>query len=352
MHQNNKVIGIQFPNERLWGEYQTKIKKSLTAQVDRKYTNSIFIDLTWFGPQYNNGEYEKVIKFYNSNKTFEHAFLLSTVDPCHLNRGEITNLLDMLGQPNVHFLGNFDGLKYQFDFFAPIIAKHFKKYRNDELVLSEVKYKYINYNRKPREHRVKLMRDIIENKLLDSGINTLGRPDEIYDKDPLNDLFLSVGEKFDDYVEWGHWYGDEEDHVGIPHDVLSLHNMHYWKHHFMHVIGATEFWPWDNVFVSESQYKPFIGLRPYIINGNTRTYRWLEQKGFKTFNRYFPKIKLSDTHEDSVHPNIIKVLRQIDSMTSSDILAMYNDMMPDLIHNKERFYEYAREQELKVDSLI
>ena len=61
MHQNNKVIGIQFPNERLWGEYQTKIKKSLTAQVDQKYANSIFIDLTWFGPQYDNGEYEKVL---------------------------------------------------------------------------------------------------------------------------------------------------------------------------------------------------------------------------------------------------------------------------------------------------
>jgi hypothetical protein len=39
-------------------------------------------------------------------------------------------------------------------------------------------------------------------------------------------------------------------------------------------------------------------------------------------------------------------------MSNSEILAMYNDMMPDLIYNKERFCEYAREQELKVDSLI
>jgi len=58
----------------------------------------------------------------------------------------------------------------------------------------------------------------------------------------------------------------------------------------LHIIGATEFSPDANLFVSETQFKPIIGLRPYLINGNPKTYEWLERQGFKTFNKYFPGI--------------------------------------------------------------
>ncbi len=350
---NTRVIGTQFPDDWLWGRYQTKVKESLIAQIDARYDNSIFIDLTWFGKQYNNGQYDKVIQLNKEGRVFNYAFLLSTVDPSHLNPNAVKELTELLGSPELHLLGNFDDTAYQFDFFAPIIAEHFKTYTNDELLLTDLKYKYINYNRKPREHRVKFMRELIQHDLISCGVNTLGKPDSTYDKDPLNDLFMHIGEKDEDYVQYGHWFDDtKEDNVGIPHDVLSLHNMHYWKHHFLHIIGATEFWPWDDVFVSESQFKPFIGLRPYVINGNTRTYKWLTDRGFKTFNHYFSGINLEDTHEDSVHPNLIKVVQRLDQMSTKEILTMYNDMLPDLYYNKERFFEYAREQRLRVQDLI
>jgi hypothetical protein len=33
-------------------------------------------------------------------------------------------------------------------------------------------------------------------------------------------------------------------------------------------------------------------------------------------------------------------------------MSMYNDMLPDLLHNKERFYEYAIEQRHKMEHLF
>ena len=128
--------------------------------------------------------------------------------------------------------------------------------------------------------------------------------------------------------------------------------MNYWKHHFLYIVGATMFWPWDDIFVSESQFKPIIGLRPFIINGNTRTYKWLRDRGFRTFNHYFPFADLENTHEDMVHPEIIKVLEWLANVDDNELLGMYNRMLPDLLYNREHFFKFASEQKNKIENLL
>jgi hypothetical protein len=153
---------------------------------------------------------------------------------------------------------------------------------------------------------------------------------------------LSIGEKDEDYVHDGHWLHTRESEFGIPHDSLSLHRMDLWQNHFLHIIGATEFNYWDDIFVSETQFKPMIGLRPFVINGNTRTYKWLRDNGFVTFERWFPNIDFDDVFD--VHGNIIRAVEYLSLLGDKEIIAMYRDMLPSLDHNRNRFYEYAREQ--------
>ena len=128
--------------------------------------------------------------------------------------------------------------------------------------------------------------------------------------------------------------------------------MNVWQQHFLNIIGATEFYPWDDIFVSETQWKPIIGLRPFLINGNVRTYQWLRDNGFRTFNHYFPGIEFENITEDEVHQSIVQAIQYLTTLTADQLMQLYTDMLPDLLHNQSRFYIYAEEQRLFKDRLF
>jgi hypothetical protein len=353
-----KFIGNTFPKNHLWSEYETQCIDSIQRQIDTKFSNkkNLLVNLTWFGPQFDQHPgWKAYCQLIKQQETFDNLFLLSTVDPAMINPQQIKKIVVSLGNPKLFKIGNFD-TEYHYNFFAPILKDSFKSYTNDELLLTEVRWLYINYNRKPRQHRVQLVKKLQEQQLDQLGIITLGRPDVVYDKDPGNQLYLSVGEDPADYVEFGHWSpgshptGHQVDEFGIPHDVLSLHNPTYWRHHFLNIIGATEFNVWDDIFVSESQFKPIIGLRPFLINGNPRTYQWLVDNGFRHFNHYFEGIDFTDP--DRVHESICQAVRYLSSLSSEKILDLYQSMLPDLWHNQQRFYEYAMEQQYKINHIF
>ena len=345
-------VGNTFPESWIYGKYEIEIVEHLKKAISTAfpYQKNLLVNTTWFGPTFDNGEYAKALEHAGS---VDNLFIVATVDPWYMSEPDQEYFIKKIAPKKVYKIGNFDNSDYEFNFFAPVIAKHFASYDNNDLLLKDIKYKFINYNRKPRFHRVELVKQILENKLDQYGIVTLGKPDRTYDQDPNNTLFLSIGEKVEDYVPYGHWFDtDQNDPTGIPHDMFSLHNWDAWQHHFLYVIGATLFYPWNDVFVTQDQFKPMIGLRPFVINGNNRTYKWLRNRGFKTFNHYFDFVDLEQDHEDSVHPSIIAILKWLTKTSNSDLLNMYNDMLPDLYHNKQRFYEYANEQDHKIKNMF
>ena len=93
-----------------------------------------------------------------------------------------------------------------------------------------------------------------------------------------------------------------------------------------------------------------IGLRPYIVQGNPKTYRWLEKNGFKTFNHYWSQIDLE--HSTDILQDHIKVLQFLETLSTSQKMSMYNDMLPALRHNKNRFYEFSKEQKHKMENIF
>ena len=40
------------------------------------------------------------------------------------------------------------------------------------------------------------------------------------------------------------------------------------------------------------------------------------------------------------------------TLDKKEIIAMYNDMLPDLKHNRDRFFEFAKEQQHKMNNLF
>jgi len=345
-------IGVIFPDSWLWSKYEKYCIDSVTDQVKTKFSNSknLIINLTWFGPQFNNNSYREFLELTNNHVKFDNLFLLATVDPVMITQQQIADMVDLLGGPRLFKIGNFD-TEYHFNFFAPILSDHFSDLQEEQLILTDPQYLFINYNRKPRKHRVDFVRKLIDTNLKDLGIVTLGKPNLIYDKDPNNKLYFSIGETPDTYSKNNHWFTGP-DEFEIPHDVLTLHRLDYWQQHFLNIIGATEFNPWDDIFVSETQFKPILGLRPFVINGNVRTYQWLRDNGFRTFNHYFDQIELENITELQVHDSIVQVLRFLAQLDKTQILEMYNHMLPDLQHNKQRFFEFAQEQRYRIKNLF
>jgi hypothetical protein len=54
-----------------------------------------------------------------------------------------------------------------------------------------------------------------------------------------------------------------------------------------------------------------------------------------------------DIENGNVHATLTELIEHLHTLKSSEILAMYVDMLPDLKYNKNRFFEFAREQKTK-----
>jgi hypothetical protein len=106
------------------------------------------------------------------------------------------------------------------------------------------------------------------------------------------------------------------------------------------------------MFITEKTWKPILGLRPFLLNGQTKIYKYLRDQGFKTFNHYFEGIELENLKEFEVHDSIISVIKYLATLDKKEILAMYNDMLPDLKHNRKRFFEFAQEQKSRAENLF
>jgi len=342
-----EFVGTTFPPSSDWHTDEKNLIKNIHDQIDCAFPNSqnLFINTTWFGPQFGNAlwhRYQHTI----SQKQFDRVFMLAAVDPVFLNSDQISHM-QVETRAKIYLLGNFD-TEYYFNFFSQVIPKYFVSYTEQQLHLRKSKYLYINYNRKPRDHRSALVNQLIDEDLLKYGVVTLGKPNSIYSKETLPKQHLNLNETPQDAV--GNWGMNME--FGIPHDIHSLGNLTIWQQHFLNIVGETEFFPWDNMFISEKTWKPILGLRPFVINGQTKIYKYLRDQGFQTFNHYWPQVDVEGATELEVHDTIVKVIKYLQELNPADLQNMYQRMWPALTHNRNRFWEFAKEQKYKIENLF
>jgi len=347
-------IGEHFNVRDYWGRQEVYIIEAVKRQVAEQYPDSdnLIINTTWFGPQFNQTSWRKYQSLIQTNTKFDKLFWLSSSDPICLVPEQMEQIESSLAVQEQYYLGNFDNSAYEFNIGSIASYQDFVQYDVDDLLLKDPKYLFVNYNRKPKPHRINFVQKLKDNNLLDLGIVTLGKNDVGYDitggKD--TDLYLTIDDKPEEYTMHGK-YNLHTSFGGIPYDVCSLGRLDIWQQHFLNIVSETEFNPWDNIFVSEKTWKPIIGLRPFVINGQLKIYDWLRNNGFRTFNHYFSS-PIEGIKEFEIHDSIIAVIQALSKMPASKIVSLYNDMLPDLKYNKLRFEEFAQEQLIKVDHLF
>lgn len=341
-----QLIGTTFPPSSQWHTNEVNLVKSICNQINVKFPEqkNLLISTTWFGPQFHNGEFDKLAHYENQ---VDNLFFISSVDAPMINSLQIDAIIKRINPKQVFFLGNFDG-PYYFSFIASVLPEYFKKYTDTQLAMNSVHWLFVNYNRKPREHRIKLVNQLINHNLHNTGVVSLGNQElEIYAHGIIPQKFFLLGETPEQFAKEGNWGHGLK--FGIPHDIHSLGNMDIWQNHFLNIVGETECNNWDPLFVTEKTWKPIIGLRPFIINGQPKIYKWLRQHGFRTFNQYFCA-GLED--DENMHNAIIQTLLELKQKPADEIVKLYNCMLPDLIHNRERFFEFAHEETQRINNIL
>jgi hypothetical protein len=348
-------IGNTFNIKDQWGPQEVELITNLSNQIEQKFLHqeNLLINLTWFGPQFNNNSYQQVLDLACSSKKFDNLFWLSSVDPIYLLPDQIANIESMLGIECAYYIGGFENSPHYFSFSSVATSQDFLKCSDDQILLTDPKYLYLFYNRKPKPHRIELVEKIYKNNLQSHGIVTLGKNDVDYDVSNgiKTDLYLTVKENVNDYT-YNNRFQIHNSFGGIPYDLLSLGRLDIWQNHFLNIASETEFLPWDNLFITEKTWKPIIGLRPFLINGQTKIYKYLRDNGFKTFTHWFDGIDLEDLPEYKVHDSIIAAIKFLQKLPTAKLKQLYQDMLPDLRFNQQRFYEFAQEQQYKMTHLF
>jgi len=215
----------------------------------------------------------------------------------------------------------------KFDFWAMACARFFRQYRYQELLPTEFEYLFLNYNRKPHAHRVALVREFEQNNIINLGCTTLGGSS------------YTVGDVDSDYLDSG--ATDIVGDIGIPNDIYSLGRLDIWQRAFINIVSETQFSN-NSRFLSEKTFKPIIGLRPFIINGNPQIYTWLQDAGFDCFEDIFPVQELiRSPNVETSHKLIVDTVK---TFNNKDLMQLYKSLLPRLVNNQTHFYEYADSQ--------
>jgi len=343
-------IGTTFPTDWQYGPEEIEIFNKTAEQIDKKFPNSrnLLINTTWFGPQFDNIEWKKIQLLFDKKIKFDNLFLLSVIDPLYLKDEHLSEIQIRLAVKNTYKIGMFDGSAYEWNFHA-IVGDHLMpKYKDTDVTLTTYEKDFLCYQRKPRAWRVDFAQLLKQNDLLKNGVVTLGGKNE-------NEHDWSEGRTWepivleDDPKNYKH-NGAQTDYAGVPNDLVTLGRLDIWNKCFLYISSETVFNHWEPIFVNERIWKTMIGLRPFIIQGNPKTYAWLRKNGFKTFNQYWSHIDLENS--TNILQDHIAVLKFLATLSPTDKMAMYKDMYKDLLYNKKRFYEFSKEQRNKMEHIF
>lgn len=342
-------LGAGFPLQWQYGPEEHHIFHSTVRQVDVNFPNekNLVINTTWFGSQFNNGMWQQALDLQGQ---FDNLFLLSVIDPLYLSVSDLSTLTQKYKIKKIYRIGMFEDSEYEWNFHAIVGKDLMPRYSEEQILLHDLEYVYMLYQRKPRQHRVEITNLLREHDLLKHGIVTLGAPNDDYNwHQGLSFTPIFIDDHAEDYKH----NGSKQDYGGVPNDLVTLGRLDLWQKHFLNIVSETVFDEWEPLLVTEKMWKPMIGLRPFLVHGNPKTYTWLKNRGFRTFNQYWKHIPVEEVYDGfGPHDAVIRTIEFLKELATKDLIQMYQDMLVDLRYNKERFYEFSQEQTDRMENIF
>lgn len=233
--------------------------------------------------------------------------------------------IERLGIENVKIIGNVENNEFRnewFPYWFLACNTFFYEYTEEDIRPSSFEHTYICYNRKPSKHRRKLQQSFIKEDLFKHGIFTMGNVVSQNEKHEIEVTGLNIVHKTYPDNCYGHNanMSQEDEEYNIPADAFSLGNLSVWKKSFLCIVTETLSDESNAVYplLTEKTYKPIIGMRPFIIVGESCIPAKLRELGFYTFEAEIP----SDPVE------AVKFLQ------NENLDLLYKKLYPRLVNNK------------------
>jgi hypothetical protein len=240
-------------------------------------------------------------------------------------RSVIFNLLDPpytwhylqeLLQKKDYILVGTDSPHIAANFWLAWAHSEFPRYTDQDLEFKQSSSIFLNYNYKPHEHRLNLIRHMNARDLQNFGIITTNL-------------------------------------TQIPHALgrsIGLGDITVWQQHFLNIVSETVFKQKPELIINEKTLKPLLGLRPFIINGSPRYYDILESWGIDIFDDIWP---ISDMRQPSaslqslMDRNHSIICDVVEILKKENLQLLYQKLLPRLQANRQRIqqliqFEYQR----------
>ena len=315
--------GQQYPLK----QYEQKIANNLLVPFEENDQRVVVINSVW----YNNEMHEQVMTWLRNN-TWDQIVLVAMLDAA-------IPYPDRYAEFNrpVTGIGYYPGVG-QVDFCA-LFVDHFLQAPDNTVLLdaSTIDTAYMCLNRKPHWHRQKLYNKLQARNLVNQGIVSMGGDGQAV-------VALAQDRDHDTLAP-----NATRDHYGIPNDIVSLGHLGNWQRHLLNVVTETFYDINLSGFVSEKIYKPIVGCRPFLVYDPDGGTRWLHDRGFEPYTQDFKDISSLDLVEPHNLPEFLKVLCE---QTPAYWQKKFVDLQEKILHNKNRFITYVKEQQTIVNNGI
>ena len=188
---------------------------------------------------------------------------------------------------------------------------------------------YLNYSRRPRNHRVILSSELSRQGVFDAGINSFHNCGQSFPLHvfPQNDTEL---------IAHGRTLWDRSpiiiDRDNDSDDIAVYMRLQDYEQTFLSLVSETIYEP-ESLFMSEKTWKPIIVGHPFILLGPPGILAYLHSQGFKTFDRWIDESydNIANMHERVHH--IVGELKRLNGKTQEELIAMRKEMHDTLVHN-------------------
>lgn len=309
------------------GRKERNLYHDIINQIDVRWpqNKNLVINGTWLNWDFQF-DCDALLKSYQPDQ----VFICSMGDPWEMDQWA----QNKFPQSKLFFLGNMDS-QYHFNFWSFHFLEQAPIYSENEIWLSDLAKLYLCYQNKPHEHRQIFTHELFQKNLLDFGHVTLQGPTSDFKYPSL------VIRSDPDSPNGGHF------------EDIGLGNLDIWNSCYINIVSETVWRSEGQVFVSEKTWKPILGMRPFIINGDPRIYDYLEKHGFDTFNDIFPVDQLRKSNNISQMVNIIiDFLDRLKNTSSQNLKSQWLDILPRLRYNRDRMLKFAEEQNYRVHHLF
>ena len=216
--------------------------------------------------------------------------------------------------------------------------------------------KYLNFNRRWKEHRFAIISLLHSNNLIVDGYNS-------FSNCPVNsdDLYFNNNNSFDlMFNDTLNKYDNIKDKLAAGYNVKDLLPLiidsqffqtyfafdtshrplkKYFNSTYFSLVNETYFETGNVRFLTEKIYKPIMHKHPFILVSTPYSLELLKEQGYKTFDDFIDESYDNELDNGKRLLKIIKEVEKLCKLNQSELKVFQNYCLPIVEHNYKIFFE-------------